>query len=203
MLDVFYYNDGTAVQQVVSFPKVPKDIIPPAAKPAQGEPPWSIVGNPGLWDQHCFRPKFDPKKEDKYTHHKLPSGCAPVPGEGTKRKSNGWDFYYTGWIPEDNKPGYSRRCVLPSMVESESLFPSERKGLLNMRKLKLHGLTKERLILGDALFFYQQLLLPLHLDSADEAEEDPLSKRKPFYSKVSIWFSKWRIQGRKNSTHPL
>eukprot|EP00536_Pseudo-nitzschia_multiseries_P008881 jgi/Psemu1/21713/gm1.21713_g len=161
----------------------PKDFIPPAAKSALGEPPWSMAANPGLWDQYCFRPKFDRNKEGKYLYHQLPSGCTPVPGEGTKRKRNSLDFYYNGWIPEDNEPAYSRRCVLPSMVESELIFPSERKGLLNMRKLKLHSLTKERLILGDAPFFYQ-LLLPLHLDPVDEAEEDPLSKRKPFYNVI-------------------
>eukprot|EP00536_Pseudo-nitzschia_multiseries_P010578 jgi/Psemu1/26387/gm1.26387_g len=114
-----------------------EDFIPTAAKSTLGESPWSMVGNPGLWDQYCFRPKFHQKKEGKYLHHQLPSG-----------KCNNWDFYYTGWIPEDDEPAYSRRHVLPSVVESESLFPSERKGLLNMRKLKLHGLTKKRLILG-------------------------------------------------------
>eukprot|EP00536_Pseudo-nitzschia_multiseries_P011129 jgi/Psemu1/27953/gm1.27953_g len=142
----------------------PKNFIPPTAKSALGEPPWSMVGNPGLWDQYCFRPKFNQKKEGKFLHQKLQSGY--------------------------NKPCYSRRYVLPSMVDSELLFPSERKGLLNMRTLKLHGLTRERLILGDALFFYQ-LLLPLHLDPVDEAEEDPLSKRKPFYSEVSRWSSNY------------
>eukprot|EP00536_Pseudo-nitzschia_multiseries_P008185 jgi/Psemu1/19794/gm1.19794_g len=172
--DVFYCKDGTAVQQAVSFPKEPKDFTPPAAKSALGEPLWSTVGNPGMWDQYCFRLKFNWKKEGKWI----------------KRKFNDWDFYYTGWISGDNEPAYSRRHVLPSMVESELLFPSERKGLLNMRKLKLHSLTKERLILGDALFFYQ-LLLPLHLDPVDEAEDNPPSKRKPFYSEVSRWSSNY------------
>eukprot|EP00536_Pseudo-nitzschia_multiseries_P014797 jgi/Psemu1/40171/gm1.40171_g len=188
--DVFYYKDRTAVQQDVSFPKAPKDFMTPAAKSALGEPPWSTVGNPGLWDQYCIRPKFNPKKEGKYFHHQLPSG----------RMFNDWDFYYTGWIPEDGKPAYSRRHVLPSMVESELLFPSERKGLLNMRKLKLHGLTKERLILGDALFFYQ-LLLPLHLDPVDEAEEDPPSKRKSFCSEVPRWSSNYSSHGHTRKGH--
>eukprot|EP00536_Pseudo-nitzschia_multiseries_P006363 jgi/Psemu1/15072/gm1.15072_g len=166
----------TRLQDAVSFAKTPKDFIPHDAKSALDEPPWSMVGNPGLWDQYCFRPKFDWNKEGKYLHHQLPLGCTPVPGEGTKRKCDNWDSITLDGF---KKPCYFRRYVLPSMVDFELFFPSKRKGLLNMRKLKLHGLTKERLILGDALFFYQ-LLLPLHLDPVDEAEEEDLSlKRKP------------------------
>eukprot|EP00536_Pseudo-nitzschia_multiseries_P001958 jgi/Psemu1/4602/gm1.4602_g len=157
-------DKGAPVEDTtVSFPKAPKDFTPPAAKLALGAPPWSA---------------FDWKKDGKYLYHQLPSGCTPVPGKGTKRKCNNWDFYYVGWIPEDDEPAYSRRHVLQSMMNSELLFPSERKGLLNMRNVRS----------SSCMMSYSSIscLAPpsSHMDPVDEAEESS-SKRRLFYSKIS------------------
>eukprot|EP00536_Pseudo-nitzschia_multiseries_P009414 jgi/Psemu1/23119/gm1.23119_g len=55
---------------------------------------------------------------------------------------------------------------------------------LHLAKLKKHGLSLDRLLDGDALFFYQ-MLLSFHLDKESEKEENKTNRRnKPFYSEV-------------------
>eukprot|EP00536_Pseudo-nitzschia_multiseries_P011590 jgi/Psemu1/29447/gm1.29447_g len=138
-----------------------KDFMAPAAKSSLGKP----------------LPKFNWKKEGKYLHHQLPSGCTPVPGEGTKRKFNNWDFYYTGWIPEDDKPAYSRRHVLPSM-----------KGVAEYEEAQAARSNKR-----EADSWRCPILLSAAAPPSDPVDEeaDPSSKRKPFYSKVSRWSSNY------------
>eukprot|EP00536_Pseudo-nitzschia_multiseries_P000333 jgi/Psemu1/766/gm1.766_g len=110
-------------------------------------------------------------------------------GREYKEIVTGSSILYVGRTLEDDEPGFFRRHVVPSTVDAKLLFTFERKGFLNMRKLKQHGLTRERLLLGESLLFYQ-LLHPLHLNSVDEAQ-DMLSKRKNFYTQTTSWYC-WR-----------
>eukprot|EP00536_Pseudo-nitzschia_multiseries_P011063 jgi/Psemu1/27745/gm1.27745_g len=160
-----------------------KDFTSPAAKSALllGEPPWSAVGNPGMWDQeYCFRPKFDRKKEDKSLHYRLPSGCTPpIPGEGTKRKFNkDWDFYYyTGWIPEDDEPPayLSGRHVLPSMDEAQAARSNKREVDSWRCPILLSAAAP-----------------PSFGSCSLKAEDDPpVFQEEAFYSKVSRWSSNY------------
>ena len=50
---------------------------------------------------------------------------------------------------------------LRKFATKDNLFPEKQKGSLDSDKLKKYSLTRERMMLKDALFFYQ-LLLPLH-----------------------------------------
>ena len=68
-----------------------------------------------------------------------------------------------------------------SGTSSQNLFPESRHGSLDATMLKKMGLTKERMTMGDALFFYQ-LLLPIYHPSKSGIPNDP---RSPFYSEVT------------------
>ena len=107
--------------------------------------------------------------------HTLPTGATPVPkGENGQRKIRGWDFYYGGLENENTK--YNVR----SGSRPENLFPKDRMGSLDGELLSKMGLTTERMVLGDALSFYQ-LLLPICNPTRSGIPGDA---RKPFFSKV-------------------
>ena len=105
--DVFFYKDGTPLEDSVSYPKPPVGFQPAAPKVDKGEPPvFGEVDNPGDWDCYYYRPKFDKKAAGgQYTHHQLPSGCTPVPGEKDEptREYKDWRFHYQGWTAEENQ----------------------------------------------------------------------------------------------------
>ena len=124
-----------------------------------------------------FRPDFDKGRPtgSHYTMHTLPTGATPVPkGENGQRKIRGWDFYYGGLENENTK--YNVR----SGSRPENLFPKDRMGSLDGELLSKMGLTTERMVLGDALSFYQ-LLLPICNPTRSGIPGDA---RKPFFSKV-------------------
>eukprot|EP00536_Pseudo-nitzschia_multiseries_P007390 jgi/Psemu1/17878/gm1.17878_g len=106
-------------------------------------------------------------------------------------KVSGWTFhYYQNWVPEEDTPTFSHRYT-----SSRDLFPQERKGKLDMAKLRKHGLQLGRVLNSGALFFYQ-LLLSFHTDEEDEKQENE-TRRKPFYSKVLKWSSNYANQSKK------
>ena len=137
-------------------PPTKPDTYHHVAKPERGEPQFCDLDNPGGWDDFSYQPKYDTReKGSKYLGHYLPTGATVVPKTPAgKRFIDGYEFFYNGW-----KGDTERR----NGATVENLFPPERKGMLDADKLKLHGLTKDKMCndmnLPDAAFFYQ-LLLP-------------------------------------------
>ena len=132
------------------------------------------VDNPGDWLEYAYRPEFNtPAKGGKYKGHFLPTGATPVEVNADgNRICGGWTFHYSGW---ENETEYKR-----SDVTDDELFPQSRKGCLDGDILERLGLTKEKMQMGDALFFLQ-LLLPICDPKKSGVTADP---RLPFYSEV-------------------
>ena len=138
------------------------------------EPSFAELDNPGNWCEFAFRPEFNPSnKGGTYKGHFLPTGVRPVPlNENNERVISDWQFHYDGWK--------SNNEFMRSGVSSDNLFPESRKGCLDGELLQQLGLTKEKMQLCDALFFYQ-LLLPICNPKKSGVPNDP---RIPFYSDV-------------------
>ena len=132
------------------LPAPPEDWVAPAPKTIKGEPSFIAVDNPGDWCEYTYRAEFDSK--GRYKHHTIPTGAVPVPLKDGERKLGGWEFHYDGWESDNNN---YRKHVTP-----DNMFPQERKGCLDVDKLRSLGLSKARMKDCDALFFYQ-LLLPI------------------------------------------
>ncbi len=96
--------------------------------------------------------------------------------ETGKREVGGYEFFYQGWkndnpTRENCKFGASR----------EDLFPADRATTLDGTFLKKLGLTKQRMVECDALFFYQ-LLLPIVDPSMSGMKDDT---RMGYYKEVA------------------
>ena len=174
------FNDRNAIllkkggtEPVLKLPGPPPDWSAPARKEAKGEPLFSDVDNPGGWDEFTYRPEFATKGDKQYVKHVLPTGATPVPEVDGKRKVGPWEFFYGGWKDSGNN------SFRDGASKSEP-FPDSRQGKLDKSLLLRMGLTKERMEIGDALFFYQ-LLLPMCDPAQSGIDGDP---RKAFYSKV-------------------
>ena len=158
-------------------PSYPDDWVPDEKRIEQGEPAmFNDVDNPGNWSEFIFRPEFESGRNrgGKYKGHFLPTGATPLPvGPNGKRTINGWEFFYNGWENE-SKNGRSNSS-------SKELFPDSRSGCLDADLLRSLGLNKERMVFGDALFFYQ-LLLPICNPKKSGIANDP---RMAFYSDVT------------------
>ena len=177
-----------------NFVHAPENWSPPGkpdtynhvAKSERGEPQFSDLDNPGRWDNFSYQPKFDSREKGyKYLGHYLPTGVTVVPKNSAgKRFVDGYEFFYNGW-----KGDTERR----NGATNDNLFPSERRGMLDPEKLKLHGLSKERMCndlgLPDAAFFYQ-LLLPF---CDPEKSGLPGDKRKAFYTKVQQYSNSYAV----------
>jgi hypothetical protein len=148
----------------------PDDWVAPPLKVEKGEPPFSEVDNPMRAGSYVLRPKFakpPPKGNGKYMYHCVPTGATAVPpGEDGTRKDNGWTFHYNA----DVKTGAKGL----SGVTHEDPFPTSRRGKLDKALLAKLGLTKTRMIEGDALFFYQ-LVMPMCDVSKSGIKDDPRS----------------------------
>jgi hypothetical protein len=70
------------------------------------------------------------------------------------------------------------------------MFLESRKGALDGTLLETLGLTKQRMVQGDALFF-NQLLLPMCDPNMSGVEADP---QKAFYSKIKTFLNLYAIQ---------
>ena len=80
--------------------------------------------------------------------HNLPTGATLVPkGVNGKRKVVGWYFYYGGLVNEN--PKYNVR----SGARPDNFFPNDSMGSLDGDLLSKMGMTTERMVLGDALFY--------------------------------------------------
>jgi hypothetical protein len=131
-----------------------------------------------------------------YLHHALPTKCTPVPLINGERVSNGWTFFYKGWeiesvwrSPKYNVPDDLAVPTYRTGATPTNLLPEERKGHLNYKLLSMLGLTKQRLLSHDPLFFLQ-LILPITRVSCSDIKDDP---RMDYYSKVMTWTHKYAI----------
>ena len=128
----------------------------------------------------------------KYKGHAMPAGAIPVPknSEG-KRVNKGYEFHYGKWKHPLDDPTFYREGAT-----KKNLFPPDRRCELDVELLKKMGLTRQRMLDGDALFF-QQLLTPLCDPSMSGIDGDP---RMGFYCDVSDFtgsyaFSKKKLSG--------
>ncbi len=85
----------------------------------------------------------------------MPAGTVPVPinAEMGKREEGGYKFFYQRWKQE--KPT-RENCRFGAT--REDLFPMDRDIKLDVTFLKKMGLSKQRMLECDALFFYQMIL---------------------------------------------
>jgi len=128
----------------------------PRVNSSRGEPPMDDVDNPGGWSSFTYRPMFQ-AKGGKYIGHAMPAGATAVPisEETGKRQSNGYEFFYNGWKQENPT---RENCRFGA--SRDELFPPDRQVQLDINYLKKMGLTRQRMVECDTLFFYQ-LLLPI------------------------------------------
>jgi hypothetical protein len=169
----------------VNIPDTPADWEPPTQKVDRGEPVFAEVDNPGGWSQFVFRPEFGTTAPKQYKRHSMPTGAQPVPiNPDGKRIVDDWEFFYNGWEEEGDDGNGGRHGAT-----SEDMFPESRKGELDGDLLETLGLTKERMVKGDALFFHQ-LLLPMCDPKMSGITDDP---RKAFYSQVETFSNLYAI----------
>jgi hypothetical protein len=176
---------AAAVNPIIHIPDTPTDWEPPSQKIEQGEPNFAEVDNPGDWSRFVFRPEFGATAPKQYKRHSMPTGVHPVPKnpEG-KRVVGDWEFHYKGWEDDAGNGGGRQGAT------GDDMFPQSRKGKLDADLLEMLGLTKERMVKGDALFFHQ-LLLPMGDPKMSGITADP---RKPFYSQVEKFSNLYAIQ---------
>ena len=56
--DVFFYKDGSPVEECLSYPKIPDGFESVAPKVTKGEPTnFDEVDNPGGWNSYFYKPK--------------------------------------------------------------------------------------------------------------------------------------------------
>ena len=171
-------NEEDAVLLSLNVASSPPGWTPKPRQVNKGEPAFGDVDNPGGWSEFIFRPAWNASK--KYARHCLPTGATPVPANAEgKRISNGWEFHYTGWKKLDDVSTTEtlREKEFRQGATSDDLF-KDRDGCLDGNVLKKLGLTKERMVEADALFFYQ-LLLPVCDPKQSGIDGDP---RKAFYT---------------------
>jgi len=134
----------------LKLPGAPPNWSAPARKEARGEPAFIDVDNPGGWDEYTYRPEFAAKGGKNYVRHVLPTGASPVLEVDGKRALGPWEFYYRGWkdIGENSFRDGANKA---------EPFPESRHGKLDAQLLLRMGLTTERMMSCDALFFYHLL----------------------------------------------
>ncbi len=114
------------------------------------------VDNHGGWSSYTFSLMFEPRGR-KYICHAMPAGAVPVPINAVmgKREEGGYEFFYQGWRQENPT---RENCRFGAT--REDLFPTDRDVKLDVTFLKKMGLSKQRMLEFNALFFYQ-LILPI------------------------------------------
>jgi hypothetical protein len=103
-----------------------------------------------------FTPMFEPRGR-KYICHAMPAGACPVPINAVtgKQEEGGYEVFYQGWKQENST---RENCRFGS--SRKDLFPTDRDIQLDVTFLKKMGLTRQRMLECNALFFYQ-LILPI------------------------------------------
>jgi hypothetical protein len=143
-------TDADAVPLSFDLPSPPPGWSPKARQADKGEPAFQDVDNPGKWPEFVFRPAFNARTK-KYAKHLLPTGATPVPENiDGQRICNGWEFHYRGWTKAEDE-SIPENCRGPFRPEPT---PGYRKGSLDADVLRRLGLTKQRMVDADALFFF-------------------------------------------------
>ena len=157
------FGSGSTIRQI---PGAPPGWTPPMP-PLDYDAPLGFdnIDNPGNYHPFNFRPKMKKvqgKRNLEYQgYYTTPSGAAVVPKtHGSKRIDGEYRFFYNGWYLEDTIPMLNHNPYKRVGATRENPFPKERDGCLDGNLLTKLGLTRDRMIRGDALFFYQ-LLLPI------------------------------------------
>jgi hypothetical protein len=148
--------------------------------PVNGAPAEEDVDNPGGWNSYSFAARYNSNaKTKKYVGHFTPSGARVVPENNLGvRQIDEWKFYYQGWTADDfDKGTYVRGDAVYG-----NLKPASRKGSLDVDVLRKHGLTMNRMIDNDALFFYQ-LLFPISDPKSSGVDAD---NRIPYFTIAAI-----------------
>eukprot|EP00956_Cyclotella_meneghiniana_P037933 scaffold146895_cov36-Cyclotella_meneghiniana.AAC.1 len=105
-----------------------------------------------------------------------PCGAKVVPkNQDGVRSVNGWEYFYTGWSPDEFDQGTYAR----SPATARDLKPKARGGKLNVERLKTYGINDDTI--NSPIHFYN-LLLPIH-DPTKSGIKD--YGRMPFYSRVA------------------
>ena len=161
------------------LPPAPKEGWEYSRKINKQEPQHATLDNPGQWSSYTYKAKFAGRNgTGPYSHHEMPAGARPVPIDPVtgKRMQGAWEFFYQGWKQTNTTPGLVREGA-----SKDNMFPSNRKAKLDGALLKKMGLTRKRMVEGDALFFYQ-LIVPICDPAKSGIEGDP---RQAFYTDVS------------------
>ena len=90
--------------------------------------------------------------------------------DGT-RTVDGWQFHYNGWEPDE----FDKSTYVRGSATQQNLKPQERKGCLDVKLLKRHGLTASR-VKNDPIFFYQMLFPICHPDESGIENDSRTSK---------------------------
>lgn len=177
-------DDVYGVDFVPSLPGAPDNWTPPGPpegwtyKAPAGSPLEEEIDNPGKWNLYSYAPKMNNKTKE-YVGHFTPSGATVVPeDENGDRVVGGWKFYYTGWTPD----AFDKSTYVRGDAVYNNLKPESRRGSLDKDVLVKHGLTKERMMNRDALFFYQ-LLFPIADPKTSGVE---LDGRMPYFTYVAV-----------------
>jgi hypothetical protein len=138
-------------------PTAPDNWNPPVNS-IKGEPAFNEVDIPGCQSLFTFQILFEPRG-GKYIYHAMPAVACPIPANGDmrKREVGGYEFFYNGW-KQDNP--MQENCQFGET--RDTLFPPDRQVQLDATYLKKIGLTRQRMLECDTMFFYQ-LLLPIDI----------------------------------------
>lgn len=138
-------------------------------------PTFGTIDNPGNWSEFTFQPTY---KNSKYAGHESPAGAKVVPKDAQgDRVVNGWKFFYDGWQPSE----FDKETYVRGDAKMGDLKPKSRKGKLDVKVLKKHGLNTLRM---KDPFFFLQLLLPIHDPNLSGVEEDG---RMPYFTDARVF----------------
>ena len=145
---------------------------------AKGEPPFESVDNPGGWSSYTFKANFVGRgAKATYLAHEMPCGAVPVPKDPLtgKRMHGGYEFHYQGWTRPVPRADFSRGAT------RDNMHPDERQCELDGDLLVKLGLTKQRMVEGDCLFFCQ-LVFPICDPDHSGIKNDP---RRAYYESIA------------------
>jgi hypothetical protein len=134
------------------------------------------INNLAGWGKFTFTPVYS---NNKYKLPSSPTGARVVLADKTgKQCINGGEFYYQDWKAEKfNEETYVRTGVLLG-----NLKPGSRKGCLDVKVLRHHGLTPDQ-VHNNPMFFHR-MLFPFCNLSESGVESD---HRMPYFSNVSVF----------------
>ncbi len=129
--------------------------------------------------------------KEKYLDHFTPGGATVVPAnEDGERKFGDWEFYHDGY----NANEVDLQNFVCAGENSQNPLLESRRGKLDSKLLKRHGLTIEQVKSCDGLLLFN-LLLPIHISKLSGVEND---KRMPFFSIICAWTIVYAFSPKRN-----